>query len=389
MMMSPPGADPVWTLFAAVAVVTGMLGWFSHFLAMWLSFKPVRFTGIGPFGWQGIIPKQAGGIASQLSKDLIQQVANVGQILEYLSPEKIVTQINSSLRPQLDTLVDQVMLQNHTVLWENLPITIKNRMYARMHRMLPRVIDDIIEDIGDQILWLVKIEPLVVAQFESHPEKLVKLFQDCHSNTFTRIAWFFALSCSLLSWAPLLLWFYLDIWWILPVGLSVLLAGASWIALRWLVSPSASQKQQMLETFINIVSDEILTSENIFDEVLNGAKSKHAQVLIKKHINKIVDTSVIRSFVQVTTGLEGFVDIKQTLCEHISKALVEPLHDQRFNRERADALKQLFKQNIELIDDDRFKALLWPTMQAEKWPLLVLSASGGLIAGLGLLQFFS
>lgn len=399
MTMFPPDDIPLWITFSAVAVVTGLLGWLSHWLAIWLSFNPLQRKGVGPVAWQGIIPKRAGEIASLLSKKLIQQFANVGQIFEYLSPEKIVTQITSSLRPQLDTLVDEVMLENHTVLWENLPITLKNRMYARMHRMLPRIIDDIIEDIGDQILWIVKIEHLVIKQFEQDPAKLVSLFKDCAGATLTKVAWIFALICSILSWIPLSLWLYLDTWWILPVGLSALLGLTSWLALRWMFTPFEinllgfnftnqyqQQKQTVLNTFIDILSEEILTSESIFDEVFNGPKSKHAHVLIKKHVNKIVDHNVIRSFVQVTTGLEGFVDIKQTLGEHIANALIEPLNDKRFNTERAKALKELFNQNSTTIENEHLESLVWPIMQAEKLPLLIISASAGLAAGFALLQ---
>lgn len=381
--------------------MTGLLGWLSHWLALWLSFNPLQQRGVGPFRWQGIIPKNAGDIAASLSKDLIQPFAHVGQVFEYLSPERIVTHITGNLRPQLDTLVDEVMLVNHTVLWENLPVTLKNRMYARMHRMLPRVVDDIIEEIGDQILWIVKIEHMVVKQFEQNPKQLVDLFQDCTGATLNKIAWFFAITCSVLSWIPLAAWLITDIWWVLPAGLAGLLVLTSWIALRWLFTPVEvrffgitwrnnfkQHKDRILNTFITILSEEILTSENIFDEVFKGPKSKHAMVLIKKHVNKIVDHNLIRSFVQVTAGLEGFVDIKQTLVEHIADALLEPLNDKRFNQERASALKELFIQSIDDIDDDQFKSLVWPIMQAEKIPLQVISACCGLLAGFALLQFF-
>lgn len=399
MMVSPPNEYPLWVLFAAMAVATGLLGWLSHKLAVWLTFSPLKYKGIGPLGWQGIIPKQASAIASSLTKDLIQQFGNLGQIFEYLGPEKTVTHITSTLRPQLDTLVDDVMLENHTVLWENLPISLKNRMYARMHRMLPRVVDDIIEDIGDQILWIVKIENLVVQQFQNQPEKLVELFKNCSAETHHKLGWFCAIAGSLFSWIPLLLWFQFGYWWILPAGLAGLLCLTSWVALRWLFTPMEfkllgfkwqnnyhQQKQTILNTFTDILSGEILTSENIYQEVFNGPKSKHAHVLIKKHVNKIVDHNIIRSFVQLTTGLEGFVEIKQTLCDHIADALLEPLNDKQFNQERAKALKELFIQNSQAISDERFKSLLWPTMQAEKLPLLIISGLGGAIAGFSLLQ---
>ena len=236
-MISPPGDYPLWVMFAAVAITTGALGWLSHWLSVWLAFHPAKYIGVGPLGWQGIIPKNAEKIASDINKNLVQHFVNVGQIFEYLGPERTVNHITSTLRPQLDTLVDEVMLENHTVLWENLPISLKNRMYARMHRMLPRIIDDIVEDIGDQILWLVKTDHLIIQQFKTQPEKLVNLFLSCTQNSLKHVAWFCAIVGSFLSWIPLTLWLDYHLWWILPAGLGTILCFTSWLAVRWLFTP--------------------------------------------------------------------------------------------------------------------------------------------------------
>lgn len=380
--MPPPTELPPWLLCSIITLLTGLLGWVSHWLAVCMSFSPLSYKGVGVIGWQGIIPKKAGEISSAITKDLVQQFGNVGQIFEYLGPEKVVNHITNALRPQLDTIVDDVMYKKHMVLWENLPISLKNRIYARMHRMLPRVIDDIVEDIGDQILWIVQLEHLIGKQFEEKPEQLVALFRNCSQDTLVKAAWFSAISCSVLSWIPLSLWFYLETWWVLPLGLAALMILSSWVALSWLWKYNYQRhRSQILDTFVDILSEEILTTQNLFQEVFNGPKAKHAHVLIKKHVNRIVDHNVIRSFVQLTAGLEGFADIKQTLSEEIADVLLVPLGDARFNQGNADTLKTLFNKNRNQLDNQRFQTLFWPIIEAERVPLLTLSALFGLASG--------
>lgn len=37
-------------------VVGAFIGWITKVLAIWMVFKPIKFVGIGPIGWQGQLP---------------------------------------------------------------------------------------------------------------------------------------------------------------------------------------------------------------------------------------------------------------------------------------------------------------------------------------------
>ena len=62
-------------LFATVPLVTAFVGWVTNWAAVKMIFHPEKFVGVGPLGWQGILPRQAHkfatGVADMATENLI------------------------------------------------------------------------------------------------------------------------------------------------------------------------------------------------------------------------------------------------------------------------------------------------------------------------------
>ena len=43
----------------SVPIMAALVGWFTNWLAIQMSFHPVSFIGIGFIGWQGVIPRKS------------------------------------------------------------------------------------------------------------------------------------------------------------------------------------------------------------------------------------------------------------------------------------------------------------------------------------------
>jgi uncharacterized membrane protein YheB (UPF0754 family) len=56
--------SPAFIAYASIPVTCGFIGWVTNWLALKMTFYPLRFIGIPPvLGWQGIIPRKAAKIA--------------------------------------------------------------------------------------------------------------------------------------------------------------------------------------------------------------------------------------------------------------------------------------------------------------------------------------
>ena len=54
-----------WLIYLSMPFVAAFVGWSTKIVALEMLYRPLQFRGIGPFGWQGIVPRRAGKVGSQ------------------------------------------------------------------------------------------------------------------------------------------------------------------------------------------------------------------------------------------------------------------------------------------------------------------------------------
>ena len=68
---------------SSIPIIAALVGWATNWLAVQLTFYPVKFTGIPPiFGWQGIIPSKARKMAELCVDSVLSKLVTVSEIVE-------------------------------------------------------------------------------------------------------------------------------------------------------------------------------------------------------------------------------------------------------------------------------------------------------------------
>ena len=61
-------------IYASIPLVSALVGWFTNWLAIKMTFYPLEFRGLPPiFGWQGIIPRNSERIAQNAVELVTEQ----------------------------------------------------------------------------------------------------------------------------------------------------------------------------------------------------------------------------------------------------------------------------------------------------------------------------
>lgn len=77
---------------------------------------------------------------------------------------------------ELEHLIDEVMIDRNAVLWENLPYSIKRRIYAQAHKQLPGVLRELVTELTMNVESLVDMREMVVSQMEGDRRLMVRMF---------------------------------------------------------------------------------------------------------------------------------------------------------------------------------------------------------------------
>jgi hypothetical protein len=76
-------------LYLSIPLTSAIVGWGTNVLALKMTFYPIEFIGIKPFGWQGIIPSKAKKM-SGISVDLwTTKLIDVQELFSQIDPEMI------------------------------------------------------------------------------------------------------------------------------------------------------------------------------------------------------------------------------------------------------------------------------------------------------------
>lgn len=164
----------------SIIPVTAFVTWAHVWMALRMVFYPIHFWGIHigrlPLGWQGIVPRKAGRISGIITDNTLKKIGSLSEFLDAMDPDEMANIIGKQVDAQLENLIDEVMHERNAVLWENLPYSIKRRIYEHAHKQLPSVLHDLVIDLTSHVESLVDMRDMVVHQMENDRRLMVRMF---------------------------------------------------------------------------------------------------------------------------------------------------------------------------------------------------------------------
>jgi uncharacterized membrane protein YheB (UPF0754 family) len=399
-------ARPDFWGFISIPFVAAIVTWLHVWWAMQMVFYPLEFMGLklpgkerslNLLGWQGIIPRKARKMSDIVVDRVIHKMGSVSDFMRQMEPEKVAQYVAHSVETHVEEYTDEVMCERNSLLWENLPLRLKRRVYAHVRKHLPQVMDGLVQAIIGDIDELVDIKEMCGRQMETDKALVVRIFKEVGEAEIRFIInasfWIgLAFGC-----VQMVLFYFLPWHGLLPVYAAVLGLLTNWIALAMVFRPLNPVKigpftfqglflrrqQEVADKFAELTSQELLTIGRFMQEVLTGERAARTRVLIRRHVSGLVDFSVLaRTGTQIAIGPTGFADLKSTIADKGTRMALEPLKNKAFNRDRAAVLAKLFAGKMKEMTPAEFQDLLRPAFQEDEWILLVLGAVTGLAAGM-------
>ncbi|TVP59902.1 MAG: hypothetical protein EA349_02210 [Halomonadaceae bacterium] len=399
-MMDMLGNTELWK-YISIPFVAALIGWVTNWLAIKLTFYPLKFIGIPPFlGWQGIIPSKALKM-SQISVDAtISKIGTVQEIFQHIDPKVLATYVVESLQPRTQEYVDEVMLEEHPTFWENLPHSARKMVYERVSKRAPELVDALVDDVSMNIEDLLDIKGMVTERLVADKQLLNRIFLECGEEEFRFIinsGMYFGFLFGLVQMA---VWYFFPAAWVLPVFGLIVGFSTNWIALnlifrplnpimifgRWKFQGLFLQRQnEVAASFCRIVTHEILTVGNIITAILEGPKAERARNMVRKHIKPLVDETagISKPLTQMAFGPTAFARLKHNVGEKAIHISMTAFDNPIFVRDRAEAVETIMRARMEELPPDEFQDLLRPCFQEDEIKLILVGAALGFMAGLG------
>ncbi len=392
----------------SVPLMAAIVGWFTNWLAIRMSFRPVHFIGIGGWlGWQGVIPRKAEKMAHICIDRTLDKFGNLNAVYRKLEPERIVEQVISQVNPRLDEYIDEVMYEIQPVLWDNLPNFLRQRIYQWAREQLPSRIESLVEDFGDDLSDLVDLKALLSRELRKHPDLMNRIFSEAGSvelrSVINKGAWIGGLLGALI----LPLWMRYPEPWLLPVAGFIVGFATNWLAINLIFRPLEPRRfffwrvqglflkrqPEISDVWSRLVAEELITVEKVADAMIHGERGDRTRAIIQKHLRPLLDNSVVMKLgSQVTIGMSGYTELKKAMNNKALYATHEVFSDPVFNRERAPVVAGVLAEQMKSLEPVEFQDILRPAFKEEEIKLMLVGGILGSIAGAiqsGLFLFWS
>ena len=391
--------------YASIPVVAGIVGWVTNWVAIKLTFWPLEFIGYKPLylGWQGIVPMKARKMAGISVDNILSKLGSLSEVVQEMDPKAIAAHIVKVVEPQIDTYTEEAMIKERRVLWENLPVTVKNQISARVKREMPKLVDRMVDEIGENIEDLLDLKEMIQDQLAEEKHLVNRIFLECGDKEFKFIINSGFIFGAMFGLIQMVIWYFYPASWILPLFGFIVGIATNWIALNVIFRPLEpvnvlgyemqgiflKRQKEVSEVYTKIVTDEILTVRSLANRLMTGPKSDRVHALIRKHIKTIVDESagLARFFVQGAVGPESFANIKEWVGDKAIDVSEEPFEDSVFVAERGVTVRKIMSERMQELSSEEFQNMLRPAFQEDELKLIIAGGVLGIMAGIGQLVF--
>ncbi|AQS58960.1 DUF445 domain-containing protein [Desulforamulus ferrireducens] len=149
-----------WWTALLIPIIGAFIGWITNLIAVKAIFKPyepVRLFGL-PWAIQGVVPKRRAELATSIGEVVEKELLKVEDLIEQMKSPEIIEKIVGSANKSITNMVEEKI-----PIW--VPNTVRTMILEMMgdmlHKQMPQVINQIVDQAGGSVAEKVKLSKLV------------------------------------------------------------------------------------------------------------------------------------------------------------------------------------------------------------------------------------
>ena len=386
-------------IYLAIPITSALVGWLTNVVAIKMTFYPIHFIGIKPFGWQGIIPSKAAKMSS-ISVDLwTSKLINVKELFAKINPKKVAKEMLPEFDRISKEIMDEIMHEQAPEIWSRVPESVKKLAYSRISKDLPEIVTEMMTDIKDNIDEMFDIKDMVIKRLTKDKGLLNDMFLQVGDEEFKFIERSGFTFGFLFGIVQMLVWYFYPKFWILPLfGLLVGYA-TNWLALKLIFNPIEpisflgvtyqglfiKRQNEVSKEYAYMLAHDIFTFDRIFASIITGPTKDRFVNLITDHANHAIDEAagLSKPVITLVAGKRSYEKIKNIAIDKTLKELPNSVKPVFPYAEKAMDLENIFRTRMQKLPPRDFVDFLRPVFQEDELKLILVGAVLGMGAGIG------
>ena len=386
-------------------MVSALVGYGTNWLAVKMMMYPVEFRGLGPIGWQGVIPANSMKMANVVVEHSVKRVLTQQELINRIEAEKLIDALQARIEPFVEDIVDEVMssttnygLPVGNLIWSAAPGGLKSRVHAQVKKKMPDTLVRLVEDVRNDLDEMIDLNEVIVDKLGNDREMLIDVFRRGAEREFTfieRSGFYFGFPLGL---PVMFAWYFYPVWWLLPlfgllVGyftntLAIYLIQKPFNPVR--IGPFTVQglfikrQKEVSRYFGRIFANDLITAEVVIGEVLKtGPAMDRIRDLIQREVNRAIEDSqgMFKPITVLSLGPTEYAKIGRIISDRAFREFQNP--DRRSYRylDEAFDIEETVADRVGNLPPAEFFELLHPVIAEDEWKLTAVGGLLGLAAG--------
>lgn len=393
-------------LYLSMPVTSGLVGYVTNVIALKMMFHPLEFIGIKPpyLGWQGIVPRKAGKMASIACDTIVPRLVSEKEIFSRLDAERVAQEIEGPIVQLVDQLLEELMSEYEPALWESLPLSARSLIARRVKEDAPEVVAAVMDELKENVETIFDLKDMVVTTLMRDKALINKIFLETGKQEFLfieRSGFYFGFLFGIFQ---MIGWTFYKADFQLPLfGLLVGYA-TNVIALKMIFRPQTptrvlgvtlhglffKRQKEVSRDYARLIADEIVTPSNIIESVLKGPYADRVFNMIARHVKKVIDdqSGLAKPFVAWTIGTRRYIEMKNKAATRLVQHLPEATKRIDNYAKEAMDIADTLASRLQALPPPEFEGMLRPAFKEDEWILIAVGAALGFLVGVGQLIMF-
>jgi uncharacterized membrane protein YheB (UPF0754 family) len=384
-----------------IPLVTAFIGYITNWAAVKMIFHPQHFVGIGPIGWQGVLPGKADMFALDVADTMSERVLSARDLAERLDPEEMEQLFQDRLSAAAPELVQEAAEVLQTGLWDTMAPEAQVAIVHQVIDISRATARDVFEDLQGISDELLDLRGLVVNLLTGpNVARLVRLFQEIGGPELRWIIRYGGIFGLLVGLVQAGSYSILGQWWLLPVVGGIVGLGTNYLAIQMIFRPMEPRRvgplrfqglfpkrqAQIAGDYGRIASGEILTPKNLLRLLTEGETGTRIARVVLQRVSAAIDAQAptMSALAGAEVSQAQLDTIKWRLVQRVARDYpdVQPEIEQYL--ERTFDIGGQVETKLAALSKPEFERLLRGLFEQDEWILITIGGALGL--GVGFLQ---
>jgi uncharacterized membrane protein YheB (UPF0754 family) len=385
------GVNP---LVLCIPFISAFIGWFTNWLAVKAMLYPVHPVGVGPLGWQGVVPKNTEELSRSFSELIHDKLLDVEKLFADLSHDD-----SEEVKRLVEDVSQEIVHEFSTNLapdsWARAREKLRGYINDLVRRNVRKVTEEILARMSREASDFIDVDAIVREAMVEDRALLGRVMVEIAGPEFKFIErsglWF----GGLFGVIQMFVWIAHPAGWVLPAAGFFVGYATNWLALNLIFEPREpvqvgpwrvqgvfiKRQREVAGKFSDVIAERVLNAEHLIAHLTEGASRQRVMALLEDQVEASMKEYERDAMVAMLVSKQKIAEGKADMLDRVRNADIAQSGPIHAFADQSDRIRVQLQERLEALDAGEFGGVLRPVFQKDEWKLILAGGVIGAIIG--------